>query len=328
MNAELAALLRGWALSMPHGALFEEIQTQLEYLFEELYIEYEPTRGAHLDFWERLNQWLNNVPSEDDKKILLQLIPYIFFLGPREMECLYRASFKHQIFSWLIESITNNLGDPTLPNILDGLIESSWFCPITDSMRINAFYHYNGLVGRDYRPDWRSLAEFGDISRIEAYIARENIERIVLLEDFVGSGSQMFHAVKFAARLPLHLPVLVVPLVISPTADRVVNILTKRYSNVAVRPVLTLSPSSLIKEDPSSSEIQLANSVRLLAKLFEPQMIAGLAPPAAAKWYGPFGFDKSGALIVMHTNCPDNALPLIHHVAPQWRALFPRSSRI
>lgn len=328
MNAELATLLRRWALSMPDGPEFERIQSQLEYFFDELYVEYEPMRGANPDFWERLYQWLRNVADEADQKTLLRLIPHIFFLGPREMECLYKASFQHHVLSWIVEATTTPLNDPRLSEVIEDSITKTWFCPITDSMRINAFYHYNALVGRDFRPDWRSLCQFGDTAKIEAYITSENIERLVLLEDFVGSGSQMFHAVRFAASLPSHLPVLVVPLIMSPRAETIVTILKKRYANIEIRPVLTLSLSTLIKRIASPLEIPLAGPVRALANAVEPQMIAGLNPAALTKWYGAFGFDQSGALLVMHTNCPDNALPMIHHVAPQWNALFPRSLRI
>ena len=55
-------------------------------------------------------------------------------------------------------------------------------------MRINAFYHLNNISGTSYRPDWLSLAKFGDRKAIADFLAAGGIERIVLLEDFVGSG--------------------------------------------------------------------------------------------------------------------------------------------
>jgi hypothetical protein len=328
MNSELAALLRRWSLSLPDGPEFMQIESQLGYFFDELYDEYEPTRDANPDFWERLNQWLNNVPAEADKKALLRLVPLVFFLGPREMECLYRTSFRHQVLSWIVEGIASPLHDPNLSQTIEDAISKTWFCPITDSMRINAFYHYNALFGRDFRPDWRSLCQFGDVSKVEDYIASERIERLVLLEDFVGSGSQMFYAVRFAASLPSHLPVLVVPLIMSPRAETIVAVLRKRHANVTIRPVITLSRSTLITRIPSPNEMALAPEVRAIAITCEGQMMDGLSPDKLAKWYGPFGFDQSGALIIMYTNCPDNSLPMLHHDSPRWKALFPRSSRI
>jgi hypothetical protein len=75
------------------------------------------------------------------------------------------------------------------------LLKKTWFCPITDSFKINEFVHINNINNSiNYRPDWQSLVELGDTTKVANLILKNNIERIVLLEDFIATGSQAMKA--------------------------------------------------------------------------------------------------------------------------------------
>ncbi len=92
-----------------------------------------------------------------------------------------------------------------------------WFCPITDSMRINSFLKVNQLIGKSHDTRlaippqvWRFKPRYLSTSTPTKYA------RIVLLEDFVGSGTQMESAVKHAAAISADIRVLACPLVTCP----------------------------------------------------------------------------------------------------------------
>ena len=202
---------------------------------------------------------------------------------------------------------------------MNSRVERTWFCPITDSMRINSFLKLNNLRGHDYRPDWRSLVEFGDPGKVTAYIARESILGIVLLEDFVGGGSQMTSAIEWAANYVPHLPILVVPLVCCPAGVEQGKTLASRYKNVTFSPVLKVREPLLLKSSSQLGEPAIFRKARDLITAEQHRL---------DEWHSaPFGWDGVGAIISLFTNCPDNTLPIIFHSGPAWEALFPRLRR-
>lgn len=315
--------------SVPLGSLIEEINDHLRYLARDLYSEYEPTRGTHPDFWVRLENWLNNLKDEGQKQVLFRLIPHLFFIGPREFESLYRSAFNHQIAMWLVDQAGVKLDNAKAQTRIAETLEKTWFCPITDSMRINGFYHLNGIEGREYRPDWRSLSRFGDRRKISEYIEKDCIERIVLLEDFVGYGGQIEKAVIFAAELVPKLPILVVPLVICPNADKLIGTLEGKYPHLKFSPSLRLPESEFVVEKAQTNEKPIFSEIRQIALSISDSMKEGLSEYELkqAEKYIPFGWHKTGALVVLYSNCPNNTLPIIFHGCKKWEPLFPRTSR-
>jgi hypothetical protein len=215
----------------------------------------------------------------------------------------------------------------------------TWFCPVTDSFRVNAFFHVNNLAaGANLRPDWHSLLELGDVDKIDAYCASNNIKRLVLLEDFVGGGSQSLCAVRFAATKVHDLQVLFVPLVICPKgvvsarqleaelcAQRAGALRYEAAMELPNDAFLTLSQSPYVEPNP------YINALRDLINTSYPKVSGGRLP--GPKPYDPFGFpcsDPTGGLVVMYSNTPDNTLPLIHWHPPEntWHPIFPRHSRV
>jgi hypothetical protein len=322
MSQPLEEKINAWTRDKSFGPLIQEVNGKVLLLEQELFEEYEPTRGPYPSFRTRLAAWLDNIVDESSQRSLFQLVPHLFFLGPRELEVLYRVAFHTQIARWLIDQIGLTFDQASPENSLQQAVARSWFCPITDSMRINAFYHLNHISGRDFRPDWRSLRQFGSEDKIRRYLTDQGIDRIVLLEDFIGSGDQMKKAVEFAVTFGT--PVLVVPLVICPIGAQVGQLLSSQNPTVTFSPVISLQEAAFITAAARPNEEPLFGELRLIAI----DMFNGLPADEQVDVYTAFGFRGTGSLVVMYTNCPDNTLPLVHHNSAAWKPLFPRASRL
>jgi len=321
-----------WSMDMDADADFLYILDQIHYLADKRFHEYQPTFGAHPGFMIRLRDWLNNLRSEGDQKLLLRLVPNLFFLNSTDFWALYRAIFRDQILRWLIECEGIQFPDPDLRSKLSRSIQETWFCAISDSMEIATFYHVNNLEGVDLRPDWRTLNTLGDPVRIAEYMTTKGLKKIVLLEDFVGSGTQMEKAVKFAAGLPNIPPVLLAPLIIAPAGYSVAIRLCSDFANLNVSPAIKLEKEAFVCEVPANGESSLMPLLRELLNRCYLQVSGGIHPNPKIKPYGPYGFGRDnprlGALLIMHSNCPDNTIPIVHHSSKSWKPLFPRSSRV
>jgi len=305
------------------GNEYVSINELLEYLGNNLYYDYEPSFGPYPDYYSRLKSWIENVPDEKDQQILLKLAKRIFYVGREEFGSLYRSAFNNHIVRWLAEQNIKFLDDPDSITKLKKAIARCWFCPVTDSLRINQFYHINQIkeAHHDYRPDWKSLKKFGDKEKIKKYIGDNKIEYLVLLEDFVGSATQSWEPLVYASELIDELKVLFVPLIICPLGITKITDELKKKSNFSMRPVLTLSQDGFITKEALTGEDKESKQFRNLIN-------------DAAPFYQfkndilKFGFEEMGCLIVMYTNTPTNSLPIIHYESePTWSPLFKRHHR-
>lgn len=275
---------------------------------------------------DRVEAWVNSAPDTADRKVLARLVPWLFFVGVREFEALYQTAFSGPVARWLIDDLGIQLIDPNAKASLAAAVRETWFCPITDSMQISKFYHLNNIEGIDLRPDWRALAEFATEERVAKYMDAQNpsLRRIVLLEDFVGSGTQLSKAVDFVLSWERSIPILLCPLIICPEGAAIGKQLQAKYSNLRFVPVLEIPSTVLLEKNPVEGEPNAHAEFRDVAARLH-SLVEGSSPK---QLYGPFGYRDTGALVVMHSNCPDNAPPIIHHDSDTWSALFPRSSRL
>lgn len=336
MTTRVEELIRLWA----DESLTAHNQRLLT-LEKRLYCSYEPSMLPKPSFWPRLAEWLNCVAHDDDaRKTLFRLVEEIFFVGPSEFMALYQYAYNGPIARWLIDTEKIDICAADAVNALKQALDETWFCPISDSMKINTFYHVNNIpAGSDFRPDWRSLAEFGDENKIQQYCAKNRIKRLVLLEDFVGGGSQMQTAVNFAASLQRQVgpnkvslfDILVVPLIICPRGMETAAAFEKAYPDILkFEPIVAIPKASFVSLTPSAEEPAIHAEVRKLAEDTYPAVSDGIPigkrPPY--HWLGYPDDKPTGGLIVMHTNTPDNSLPLIHWPSSNWKPLFPRHSRV
>jgi len=320
--------VRNWSRMAQTDVDFYSIHLQIEHLAEYLFNNYEPCQAAgQLEFTDRLRNWLDSADLDEDQQKLFQLIPRIFFIGPREFDSLYETAFNGPVARWVVDQVGVLLDDLLIKEKVYAAVDETWFCGITDSCQISKFYHINNIEGADLRSDWRTLEKTQSAQWVEQYMRRNAFRRVVLLEDFVGSGSQMLDAVNFAATLPATCQILLCPLIVCPTGVRTGRYLESIHSNLTFSPVLELPEAIFISQIATSGEPKLHREVReVIIRLHSIIMGSNLGTD---KDHGPYGFNDTGGLTVMHTNCPDNTLPIIHSNSDgPWAALFPRSSRI
>jgi hypothetical protein len=306
-------LLRAWALEEDDPDLESDAVQVVQHLANLLLHEYEPT---NMDSFEnRIERWLNNVSDERDKKVLLSTISHLFFAGTREFTSLYRTAFA-EICRWITEDEGLDISDPEYQKALELAVGETWICPITDSLRINSFLKTNSVPGHDQRPHWRALAEFSDPERIMIYADANEIKRIVLLEDFVGSGSQISGTIEFAATTFPDMPFLVCPLIACPAGAQALMDSCEVHKNLSFVSPLKLPQEHFLRHTPFSGE------PATYAKARELMIRYGSKVSPSGKDL--FGFCDTGAMVVLYSNCPDNTVSLIWNESEEWAPLFPR----
>jgi len=314
------------------GEEYLKIDRKIQFLSDYLYADFEPTFGAYPDFYSRLAKWITNVTSDDDQKLLFKLVPRIFYLGREEFNCLHRTAYNTAIKNWLIEIGNLTFDNQDYLKYLSQAMEDTWFCPVTDSFRINQFYHLNQISTKHtFRPDWRSLRKFGDINKIILYIIKNNVKQIVLLEDFVGSGTQCVGPIKFACDLiteaaskQVNLKILFVPLIIFPVGlDKINKSLVSNYPNFSIKPIIEVKLSEIINKEAEDSNDELKPFVDMIERSFTLVKGDTTMPMGIEK----FGYKNTGGLVVMCTNTPNNSLPIIFYESNSWSPLFKRHFR-
>ena len=215
----------------------------------------------------------------------------------------------------------------------------TWFCPITDSMDINEFYKVNHLKGVGHRPGFATLEMLATkagnpnpqlAEKVRYYMANASVnqfnlpiplERIVLLEDIVGSGSQCLDAVRWAVA-NLGKPVLFVPLILCPNGVQALrDEEAVSGGRLTVRPVIELRRSDLLGPE-RQGEPGWPITVDM-------EDLATRCAARASVNMDTFGYRRTGCSLTTFSNTPDNTLPIVHHKPANgsWEPLFPRIFR-
>lgn len=323
------------------GGLYGEFHERLIFLEKTHYSQYIPTAGtAYSDYETRLENWLNNLSDEDEKRLLFEFAAHITFLNREDFTKLYQSALEGPIARWILDDAGLSFTDPDLDEKLQSEIHNhTWYCPISDSMPISDFCHGNHLGGIDFRPDFRSLVQFGDRvqkqSEILSFMSSRNtpdgikpLKRLVLLEDFIGSATQIKcpDVVDFSANISNSISVLIVPLVVCPEGANWLRDKIRAYPNVKFKPILELKAEQFISPNNVPKAGTLFYKIYEILNTSFSKVIGDNA--AAPRPYHPSGAFETGARLVMYSNTPANTLPIIQHQSNTWRALFPRSARI
>lgn len=278
-------------------------------------------------FLSRLDKWLRNWQTDEDQWDAFRLVDHLFFVGETEFQELFRVAFETNLWSWVADSVSGNAASKTTSEEVSRILVKTWCCPITDSFRINAFRHINHIEAPDYFPDWRSLALFGDKKKISDYIKSAGILRLVLLEDFIGSGTQATRAVEFAASFEL--PVLILPLIVGKRGHDKLQEIVSKYSNVTYDPVIWLNTEFFVSKHVLPSDDKHKPAQRRIIESYS----------TLTHDKHPYGFEEKrfgesqGYLVALYTNCPNNTINPIHsdymmpETSVEWSPLFPRSGR-
>lgn len=323
MNSRIEKLVDKWA-NEENDPIYRFINTKIKFLGAELFHDYEPTIGSN--FSTRLEKWILNAGNNNDQKTLFKLLPYIFYVGKKEYNNLQRVAYNEIIARWLIDTDHISLDDFNLAKkSVISSVSKSWICPITDSMDINSFHHINNIPGNiDIRPQWYSVDPVA--SGYVDYIKKHNLEKLILIEDFVGSGSQIEKTVKNVMDLHLGIPVLLLTILNCPEGAKRFNKLQDKYSDLTYKSVIELSSQCFVLKDPVNGEPSDFAAIRELIKRLYLKT-SGNIVEGAEKPYSPFGYQKTGGLVIKFSNTPDNSIPAIHNSSSTWNPLFLRHSR-
>ena len=324
----------------PCSNQLKQILDNLEYLDRVKFQPFVPTLYSKhpASFMERFDKWLNNPGlSETQRRDLFEFANHIAFFSFDDFTALFQSAFTGAITRWCIDQTGIKLTDSNWRQRLDEeRYEKTWFCPVTDSLLISVFHHVNQIQGKDRKPAFRDLAEFGDWNKVAEHIAQKGYKRLVLLEDFVGTGGQSMKAVKWALSNSTF-PVLFCPIVVASEAvakyhDIRSRLQEGRFENAKcpsfdVQPIFTLSKECFVS-DSSLEQSKLMASIKTLAE----EVHARLKKDSQGFEKGPLGWwdedsPQQGATAVMFSNTPNNTIPLIHHEADSWKPLFPRVAR-
>jgi hypothetical protein len=313
-----------WHKDNPENINYNDLHAFIMFRDQTSYAEFKPNRRFGYGFSKRLVDWINNIDEDKWQRELFNIIPNIMFIGEKEFDSLYRSAYRESVCRWIIEKENIDILSITVQAEMNNEIHQTWFCSATDSFKIADFCHINHIVENEYRPDWRSLAKLASSSQdIHAYILQENVRNIVILEDFVGSGSQFLGnkrhpgILKFIQTLKIDCNILLVPLLLCPKGQSNIQIEInnlKMNNRVSLKPVMSLPNELFITSNDRQRSPRVFDLIQKAHKI------------------GKFkthkhGYKNTGALIVMNSNCPNNSIPLIHEETPTWKPLFLRSSR-
>ncbi len=327
-----------------HAVRFRDILEALRYSDSVGFREYVPTRasGQTPSFLDRLLLWMHNHGvAPDERSRLFEFASHLAFFSSEDFHALNRTAFTGPITRWVIRQQCLRLDDPTFQSSLTYHRDHrTWYCPVTDSMQISDFYHVNSIGGVSHRPGFRSLREFkasGDA--IAGYMRKESLDRLVLLEDFVGTGSQTTKTVKWAVQ-SAQAPVLFVPLLVAPDGLRRLRDLESEdwskdgpMCRLHVEPVMELDEADFVGPATVTAN-PLFVLVRELATRIHPHVLGTSRDDRKVAPNSPMGFHQpkdtaTGATVVTYTNCPNNTVPIVHYQSRKtaWKPLFPRVER-
>lgn len=324
---------------------YESILDQLYYHSSREWRVYLP--AEHPDFnpcyMDRLAAWIGNLTNEADQKLLLEYALHINFFSHDDFAALYRTALDREIARWVATQIGARL-DPSGGESFQELVhkqihDHTWFCPITDSMDINEFYKVNHLKGVGHRPGFATLQMLSEKAGTPDPVLAQNIihymanpsldpldpspplERLVLLEDIVGSGTQCLETVRWAVA-NLNKPVLFVPLILCPNGAKKLRIEEQQsQGQLTVRPVIELRRSDLLGPEREGEQ-----GWPITEKM---ESLADRCAASVAFSYPSFGYKETGCSLATFSNTPDNTLPIVHDKAQagNWKPLFPRVYR-
>jgi hypothetical protein len=340
---ELFTKVQEWDLQLPASneggvAEFSAIYDELNYHASHDWKVYLPADHPdyNTSYMERLAVWIGNVSDRQDQQLLLRYARLISFFSHADFRALYHAALNREVSRWVAEEIKATLVGQDLVHfnaqVFGQVLRQTWYCPVTDSLDINEFYKVNNIAGAGHRPAFRTLYMLAQKAGKPNSQLSENIlhymehhqpslERLVLLEDLVGSGSQSINAVSWAAA-SLGKPVLFVPLIMCPKAAEPLREAEMRSSGMlTVRPIIELINADIVgPERAKGTGWRIADALEDFAERQKTSVLKNLSP---------FGFDDTGCSLATFSNTPDNTLPIVHHKPHTggWNPLFPRIDR-
>ena len=295
---------------------FAEIRSLTDFLEEVLYAEYEPVEvGAQGEFGVRLAEWIGSAPRDADQRALYLLLGRLVFLGRGQMMAGYRTAYSRNIASWLMDVEGLSFFGGATEARLNKAVEETAFTEVTDSFGLGNFLRWNNISGRGLRFTWEQHLSTWDPDAFMREVMHSGSgaarRHLVLLEDFVGSGSQMVRAVNLACSLTDVDQVLLCPIIICPDGGDCAHGLVRNYPKLSYSPVMELPQDAFIAETAVPGEHKHHDLIRK-ALLALHALVSG-NPGNWSQAISAFGYMDTGAVFCKFDNCPDNTVPVLHH---------------
>lgn len=320
---DLDTILKDWKKRSGSDLSLQDEASLIRSLSEELFGDYEPFAELK-PFWERLSEWIQNVEGDEDQQTLFRIVPWLLFFGQEEMKTLYRAAYTGPIARWIMTQADLKLMDPELRTRFDAAVNETLFGSLA-GMDLGSFLRLNGVQRQDLRPEFRGLAYLGDDSKLQSYLRKNGYRRIVLIDDFVGTGSQMTEAIPVLTKLD-NISVLISPLIsASKGCETGEAIQRSSASRIAFDPYFRIPAAATVCPNAADGEPEVFTRIR--------GVIARTRKRLRAKAGAEFGYGNLGLLVLTYLNCPNNLPPIFHRfVKPSqtklgWSPLFPRVAR-
>ena len=333
-NKSIDELVDHWTRGSRTDLDLAAIRDLIRFLDKELYSQYEPF-VQKAPFWERFAGWVQNVTKEAEQQALFRLVPWLLFVGKSELNMMYESAFRGPITRWLIETAGLDICDPSLRDHLAGEIRHTWFGSLA-GMDLGSFMRINGIEEQSLRPDFGVLSELADTHKIAEYMAGKShvndassprYRRIVIVEDFVGTGTQMKAAIRCLQNMQ-GTPVLICPMISADEGCQAGRKITAQYPHIQFEEYHRISSSARLQSN--NSLLNVEGEVMPVHSIIEQtwERLRG-----SDSYDEPYGFKNHGILLLTYLNCPNNVPPMLHREVKDtgpsggWMPLFPRANR-
>lgn len=339
-----------------YNCIFHNIKILAEYKYE----PYQPVISPpENDFMNRLYDWLM-LFSENQQKFLFYLASKILFFNLRQINHLsihiYQRRIKKCILDDIIAEQSLRKNDyRSAQKYYHEELEKTLFVGLTDSSRINDFSHFNRELDRTVNyglnletllyPTKRKLELLHSDDLIELCHNFEDLiinsdnnisekKRIIIIEDFCGSGSVFLDKLKILNQSKLSFKkVIFAPFIITYKCIENVNKFIETYKLIRDFKLVygELIPISMKCFDQDENYLQ--------KDCFEVEDLSDVLKRVCEekynKYFGEtlnqddkFGFASLKIVLVHYYNCPDNSLPFLWNNDRGFTPLFMRSRRI
>ena len=199
MPHPMDTLISEWTSVSKHDPRIDDNSELLSFLGTWLYSQYQPFPEKS-PFWDRLFRWLDQIPNNTapkikkrrqlDQQVLFNFVPSLLFAAEEELLATYRAAYTGPICRWILKQSGITLDAPNLDERLQTERKATWFGSLA-GMDIATFCRVNGVSGQSYRPEFRFMAELGDMKLLPAWLKEKKYRRIIIVEDIIGTGEQL-----------------------------------------------------------------------------------------------------------------------------------------
>lgn len=343
--------------------IYSELCKSVDILKKFKFEPYQPVQSPpEPDYLSRLKHWINQV-NDEDEKYMLYLSSKIIFFTQSHMDYLMKHIFERKISKIITEDIILNHGFAQFSynkakRHFATELEKTLFVGLSDSSRINDFCHKNMDIDRSTSTGFdlqQLLYPFTlvpsdkiteqSISEIKKEFLSEPLlegkDRLVILEDFSGSGSDILETLEKIS--PSNLPfneIIFAPYIITYKAcenldNWIKDKLDSRgadgaddreyyytYGTLIPKEVKCFDyAESYLKDGWHDSSIDICDKVK---NICESKMKPHLPPDLI------YGYGNLKVAVVTYYNCPDNSLPIIYYDndSLNLNPLFKRASRI